>query len=173
MYLEGVGRQAQHSQWAPALLSCPVCPQPSAPLFIPHIWLRCGLGHRFSLSLTYLPAPSCPPSSSMASFFLMPPLFSRAYLLHIYLSSPYPPSSFAHRSHPDPHSLGFPLPFPLRLFPYQPSLLPFPQHIPTAPPIVPPHSWVPAHMYFLRAHQLSSRSPLHCLHTLPPRPLAG
>lgn len=98
------------------------------------------------------------PSYSCHLFSLIP---INPYLLHIYLLFPYTPflplSIFPVQT---PTALGFHFPSPSCSYPstasppFSPLLL-----IPTAPPILPPHSWVLAHMYFLRAHQVISSLP--------------
>ena len=82
---------------------------------------------------------------------LMPTFFQHGFFLPLAISflpclpsSPYLPffsiltlPPFPHLPHPHPQSFALPLPFLLLLIPYQPCLLLLPQHVPTAPPIVP------------------------------------
>ena len=102
-----------------------------------------------ALLLAWVLSPSCHLFSPMPTFSISTfSLHTHFFPLPIFpIRTPQPrfPTSFLLLAHP------LSIPSPSR---FSPLLL-----IPTAPPTLPPHSWVPAHMYFLGAHQFSSSPP--------------
>ena len=186
MYLEEFGGDRDNTVSEPQSCSPIQCPpHPSPPLFSSLSWIYCTLSQpvphlpypppphaTFSPSPSRLFCPSsspCPPSSSSASFFLLPSPSSHAYLfLHSYLFSPYPPFlPLPILPVLTPHSFALPLPFLLLLIPYQPSLLLLPLHVPTAPPIVPLTAGCLRICIFLEPINSAPVPP-----TLPPHPAA-